>query len=166
MKTLLNAPATLLLAFALGAGTTNAQQVAPPDSIQSQAELDKVAAALDTAFFDAYNKCDVAKFKSYLADDLEFYHDQMAGALGKESLTELLKTSVCGKETRELVPGSLQAHRMTGYGALVTGVHRFHPKAPNDSWPVVEEKFIELWQYKDAGWKITRVIIYDHRVAN
>lgn len=165
MKTLLNAPATLLLAFAFGVGPASAQQIPPLDSIKSQADLDKASATLDTAFFDAYNKCDVAKFKSYLADDLEFYHDQQGGILSKDGLTEILKTYICGKEKRELVSGTLQAHQMTGYGALVMGVHRFYPVAPNSTSQVVEEKFIELWQYKDAGWKITRVINYDHRVV-
>jgi hypothetical protein len=25
-----------------------------------------------------------------------------------------------------------------------------------------EAKFIQLWQYKDGAWKVTRVIGYDH----
>jgi hypothetical protein len=165
MKTLLNAPATLLLAFAFGSGPANAQQVPPLDSIQSQADVDKASAALDTAFFDAYNKCYLAKFKSYLADDLEFYHDQQGGVLSKEGLTEILKNYVCGKEKRELVQGTLQSHQMMGYGALVMGIHRFYPVAPNSTGQIVEEKFIELWQYKDAGWKIARVINYDHHIV-
>jgi len=56
---------------------------------------------------------------------------------------------------------------MTGYGALIMGIHRFYPVARTSKGPVVEEKFIELWQYKDAGWKLARVINYDHHtVAN
>ena len=152
----------LLLAFPYFCSDAQSNQGLPPTD-----ELYKTVASLDAALFDAYNKCDVAKFKAYLADDLEFYHDQFPAPLGKESLTEVLRTSICGKERRELVPGTLQAHPMTGYGALVMGIHRFYPVAPTGAAPVVEEKFIELWQYKDAGWKIARVIDYDHHtVAN
>jgi hypothetical protein len=31
--------------------------------------------SLDAQLFDAYNRCDLEKFGSLLADDLEFYHD-------------------------------------------------------------------------------------------
>src|SRR5437764_12764476 len=31
--------------------------------------------SLDTQLFEAYNHCDLEKFGSLLADDLEFYHD-------------------------------------------------------------------------------------------
>jgi hypothetical protein len=33
-------------------------------------------AASDSAFFDAYNNCQLATMKSYLTSDIEFYHDQ------------------------------------------------------------------------------------------
>ncbi len=85
--------------------------------------------------------------------------------LGKEKLTESIKNNICGKVTRELVPGSLQVHHMKGYGAVEMGVHRFHHPGHDDTEPVGEGKFIHLWQYKDGAWKITRVISYDHHAA-
>lgn len=54
---------------------------------------------------------------------------------------------------------------MDGYGALETGVHRFHHPGHEDTEPVGEGKFIHLWQYKDNAWKITRVISYDHHAV-
>lgn len=144
----------------------SAQTVLALDHIQNQQELDKVGAALDTALFDSYNKCDLAKFESFFVDDVEFYHDQGGITLGKKALTESVKNNICGKTTRELVPGSLKVFYMKGYGMLETGVHRFHHPGHEDTEGVGEGQFIHLWQFKDGAWKITRVISYDHHSAS
>ena len=143
----------------------NAQAVPPLESIHSQAELDKAVATLDASLFDAYNRCDLEKFASFFVDDVEFYHDHDGVTLGKAGLTDAIKQNICGKVTRELVPGTLQAYPMKGYGALEMGVHRFHHPGHDDTEGVGEGKFIHLWQYKDGAWKITRVISYDHHSA-
>jgi hypothetical protein len=62
----------LLLSLALCVATAGAQ---PLENIRSQAELVKTVASLDAAVFDAYNRCDLPKFASFFADDVEFYHD-------------------------------------------------------------------------------------------
>ncbi len=143
MKMLFASPKILLslLLLPLFVCQVNAQVVPALESIQSQAELDKAISSLDSALFDAYNRCDLEKFSSFLADDVEFYHDQGGVTLGKQKLTESVKNNICGKVTRQLVPGTLQ-HRGVG-----------------------EASFIHLWQYKDGAWKITRVISYDHHAA-
>jgi ketosteroid isomerase-like protein len=151
--------------FRASAQDKPAAYVIPPlDKIQSQAELDKAVTALDTALFDAYNACDLAKFSSLLDDNVEFYHDQGGVTLGKEKLTQSIKDNICGGDVRrELVPGTLQIYYMKGYGAVEIGVHRFyHPKT---NGAVGEGRFITLWQYKDGAWKITRAISYDHHLA-
>ena len=61
------------------------------DAIKSQAELDKAIASLDAALFDSYNNCDLAKFGSFFADDVEFYHDQGGVTVGKDKLTDSIK---------------------------------------------------------------------------
>jgi hypothetical protein len=154
----------LLVLMGLLAARANAQAPAL-DSIKNQEELDKVVTALDAALFDAYNRCDLEKFSSFLDDNVEFYHDQGGVTLGKQNLTDSVKKNICGKVTRELVPGTLQVHYMKGYGAVEMGVHRFHHPGHEDTEGVGEGKFIHLWQYKDGAWKITRVISYDHRAA-
>jgi hypothetical protein len=171
MKSLV-AARTVLAILLLGFGAVCAKaQAAPPayvipplEKIQSQAELDKAITALDTALFDAYNTCDLAKFSSLLDDNVEFYHDQGGVTLGKEKLTQSIKDNICGGNVRrELVPGTLQIYYMKGYGAVEIGIHRFyHPKT---NTPPGEGKFITLWQYKDGAWKITRAISYDHHAA-
>jgi ketosteroid isomerase-like protein len=135
------------------------------ESIKSQEELDKAVASLDAALFDSYNRCDLAKFTTFFADDVEFYHDQGGVTLGKENLADSVKKNICGKVIREIVPGTLQVYPMKGYGAVEMGVHRFHHPGHDDTEGVGEGKFIHLWQYKDGAWKITRVISYDHKAA-
>jgi hypothetical protein len=157
----------LLCLLALPAVRTSAQIVVPPlDKITSQAELDKAITALDTQLFDAYNHCDLAKFASLLDENVEFYHDQGGVTLGREKLTESIKNNICTGDTqRALVPETLKIYYMKGYGAIEMGVHRFlHPKteAVNGTG---EGSFVNLWQYKDGAWKLTRALSYDHHTA-
>ena len=165
---LLNKPTkifTLLSLFALFAVYSHAQTFPPLESIQSQQELDRVIAALDAALFDSYNHCDLEKFASFFADNVEFYHDQGGLTLGRAALTDSIKRNICGKVTRELVSGTLQVYPMKGFGAVEIGVHRFHHPGHENTEGVGEGKFIHLWQYKDGSWKITRVISFDHHAA-
>jgi uncharacterized protein (TIGR02246 family) len=155
----------LLSIFVVCGVRASAQAVQSLESIQSQAELDKAIAALDSAVFDAYNRCDLEKFSTFFADDVEFYHDQGGVTLGSAALTDSVKKNICGKVTRELVAGTLQVYHMKGYGAVEMGVHHFHHPGHEDTEPVGEGKFIHLWRYKDGAWKITRVISYDHHAV-
>lgn len=141
---------------------TGAQTVPALENIKSQAELESTITTLDTALFNAYNQCDLEKFASFIAEDVEFYHDKGGVTLGREALTDAIKKNICGKVTRALVPGTLQVYPMKGYGALETGAHRFHHPGHDDTEGVGEAQFIHLWQYKNGTWKITRVISYDH----
>jgi hypothetical protein len=142
----------------LAAGPLSAQsRGVPPEH-----ELFKTIAGLDTAVFDAYNRCEPDKFAALFDADVEFYHDQAGASRSVQTLLDALKNNICGKVRRELVPGSLQVHEMKTYGALEIGVHRFH--GPEKDAPARgEAQFVHLWQNKDGVWKITRVISYDHR---
>jgi len=156
----------LMVAASMGfAVRGHAQEVPPLEKIQSQAELDKAITALDAAVFDSYNKCDLEKFANFFVENVEFYHDQGGVTLGRAALTDSVKKNICGKVTRELVPGSLQVFYMKGYGAIEMGVHRFHHPGHEDTERVGEGRFIHLWQYKDGAWRITRVMSYDHHAA-
>lgn len=142
----------------------DAQEVLPLDKITSQVELEHTVAALDKQLFDAYNTCDLQKFGSLIADDIEFYHDKTGKMVGRPALVQAIKDNICGKVTRELMPGTLKVYMMKGYGALEIGVHRFHHPGQNPD-TLGEASFIQLWQYKDGAWKITRVISYDHHLV-
>lgn len=156
---------SIAFVLVLLAGSISKAQVMAFDDIKTQADMDKTSAALDAELFDAYNKCDLVKFKSLLADDVEFFHDKGGVTLGAQALTDSVKKNICGRVSRELVAGTLQTHHMDGYGILQQGVHRFHHPGHDDTEGVGEGQFITLWQYKDGAWKITRAISFDHHPA-
>jgi ketosteroid isomerase-like protein len=148
----------LLLAALLAAPLAHLHAQSAPDP------LFQTIQSLDTQLFDAYNHCDLEKIGSLLADDLEFYHDKTGLSRGRPALVEGIKNNICGKVTRELVPGTLEVYPIADYGAVEIGIHRFHHPG-NDSSNVGEAKFIHLWQKKDGAWKVTRVISFDHQSA-
>jgi Domain of unknown function (DUF4440) len=129
---------------------------------KSPDELFRTIASLDGALFDSYNRCDLQKFGTFFVDDVEFYHDQGGVTHGRQNLTDSIRKNICGKVTRELVPGTLQVYPMRGYGAVEIGIHRFHHPQAEEKEPVGEAKFIHLWQNQNGAWKITRVISFDH----
>ena len=138
-----------------------------PVHAQSSAQsgpLFQTIQSLDTELFDAYNRCDLKTLGAMVSDDLEFYHDQTGLSVGKNPFIAAIKQNICGKVQRVLVPGSMEAYPLKGYGAVEIGVHRFHhPGRPEDG--VGEAKFVTLWRNKDGGWKIARVISYNHESA-
>jgi hypothetical protein len=152
-----------LFSMALALASANAQTIPSLDSIKNHEELTRVVAALDKELFDAYNTCNIAKLGTLVTDDLEFYHDKTGLAVGKQIFLDSIKNNICGKVTRQLVPGTLEAHPLHGYGVVEIGVHRFyHPGAQEAAG---EGKFVTLWQYKDGTWKVSRAISYDHEPA-
>ena len=135
----------------------------PISSGASPDELYGTIAALDTALFDAYNGCDVEKFRGFLADDLEFYHDKTGLTRTPEKAVEALQMNICGKTRRDLVPGTLEVYPLDGYGAVELGVHRFcELRMDYCGEGSGDAKFIHLWREKGGVWKLTRVISYDH----
>ena len=148
----------VLVAALLAASITHLQAQTPASD-----PLFQTIQSLDTQLFDAYNHCNLEKFGSLLADDLEFYHDKTGLTRGRPALIEGIKNNICGKVTRELVPGTLEVYPIANYGAVEIGVHRFHHPGHENTESVGEAKFIHLWQNKDGVWKITRVISFDHQ---
>jgi uncharacterized protein (TIGR02246 family) len=147
---------SLALSFALVA-LQPSPPTPPPD-------LTATLAALDAALFAATYGCDLEKVASLFAEDVEFFHDLGGVTLGRTKIIEQTRNNLCGKVKRELVQGTLQTFPMHGYGAVQTGVHRFHqPKAPSEG--IGEARFVHLWRLKDGAWRITRVISYDHHAV-
>jgi hypothetical protein len=136
-----------------------------PADPQSHDSLFRTIASLDSALFDAYNRCDLVRLGSFVAEDLEFYHDQTGLARGRQSLIDGVRENICGKVRRDLVRNSLEVHPLKGYGAVETGEHLFcdprvHRVCENATSGIA--KFVMLWQLKAGTWSITRVISYDH----
>jgi ketosteroid isomerase-like protein len=124
--------------------------------------LFQTIASLDTQLFDAFNRCDVAKFASLLANDLEFYHDNDGLSRGPQSTVDALRKNICGKVTRELVPGTMEVYPIANFGAVEIGVHRFRHPGRDDTEPMGEAKFIHIWHNQGGSWKLTRVISVGH----
>jgi hypothetical protein len=156
--------------------------VSTPASSQNEpSKLYETMKALDTQLFDAANRCDLGKLTTMVDENLEFYHDQAGLMLGRQTFLDAVQHNTCGVMVRELVPETLQVYPIKGYGAIETGVHRFHhpgherefPAAKQlgmtrfldpgaAEWPVGEAKFLHIWQLKDGSWKLTRVVSYGH----
>jgi hypothetical protein len=139
-----------------------------------KATLDGTIRHQDAAFWDAYNRCDVAQMSQFFWPDFEFYHDKGGLTVGLVSFVEVLKTGLCGKPNfrlrREAIPDTvkvfpLQKNGVT-YGAALSGEHYFFI---NDSGkPEYRDgvaKFFHVWLLKDGMWKMARAVSYDHRDA-
>ena len=127
--------------------------------------IQQTVAKLDAALFDAVNQCDIPKVASFWAKDAEFLHDKTNPTYGRDAIVASIKDNLCGKVTRELVPGTMEVSSLQGYGAVEIGVHRFLHPGTQDHGVVGEAKFIHVWKNTPDGWKITRVISYDHHTA-
>lgn len=128
----------------------------------------------DSAFWDAYNRCDVEKMSQFFWPDIEFYHDKGGPTIGLVSFSESLRTGLCGKPNyhlrREAIPETVKVFPLqkngSTYGAVLSGEHYFYI---NDSGkPEYRDgvaKFFHVWLLKDGTWKMARVISYDHHEA-
>jgi hypothetical protein len=153
-------PFLFLLAITVRAGAQ------PPQSKEAHDELLRTLTSLDAQLFDAYNHCDLEKFGALLSEDLEFYHDQTGLSRGRQATVDAVKTNICGKVHRDLVPGTLEVYPLKNYGAVEIGVHRFCDSRKFEKCGEKDSgvaKFVMIWQHQDGGaWKITRVISFDH----
>lgn len=150
----------LLPAFLMTlANWANAQS--KQDSLAGAA-LYKEIARLDSIVFNAFNTRDIDLFKSFFAEDLEFYHDK-GGLTGYGHTINFLKTTAKQNNQlrRELVKGSLQVYPIPGYGAMEIGAHTFC-HLENGKQDCGTFKFVQIWQKKNDKWIITRVVSYDH----
>jgi hypothetical protein len=139
--------------------------IAQPAVDSKAGPLFEAIQAQDTRLFDTYNSCDLKTLSDMVSDDLEFYHDQTGLARGRQAFLDAIKTNICGTTHRELIPGTLEVYPLKTYGAVEIGEHVFCPASnPSSCNPKTSgaAKFTMLWQQTDGGWKLTRVISYDH----
>jgi ketosteroid isomerase-like protein len=120
-------------------------------------DLTQTIRKLDSAFFHAYNNCDMAKQAEFYSDSLEFFHDRSGLETSKQKILADTKKYICGKVTRELVPGSLEVSPLPGYGAVELGSHMFHNNQEKNDKPHAS-KFMIIWRNKEGKWTITKVI--------
>ena len=156
-----------MLALAICAMAQSPTLPLPPgNNASAPNDLFQTISRLDKQVFDAIDRCDMKAEASFWADDAEFYHDKNGLMVGGPQIVDAIKSNLCGKVKRELVPGTLEVYPLAGYGAVEIGVHRFLHPWEQDHGVVGEAKFIHIWQHKDDTWKITRVISIDHHAVN
>lgn len=158
----------ILVAVATNA---TAQRAGPA---QTQQQFDEVAAA-DQALFSAFfDRCDTEALAKMVTDDFEMFHDKngFMAKSGKEFLDALAgtcarqKTGEDYRARRELVPGTLKVFPLNNYGAIEVGVHRFFQLLPGKPEKLVEiSQFTHVWKKEESGWKLSRVLSYDHRLT-
>ena len=158
----------LLSILTLGFSTVTYGQVA------KDSELFKTLKANDSLLFNVgFNTCDISQFETFIADDLEFYHDNSGVSNSKEAFMQSMKNGICSPNNtvtirRTLVTGSLTVFPLydngTLYGAIQKGEHTFNELAKDGSTSQGSlAKFTHLWIKENENWKIKRVLSYDHK---
>jgi hypothetical protein len=125
-------------------------------------------AALDSAVFDAFNRCSspaqLQKHASFFAPDVEFYHDMGGVTWTRDAMIAKTRKNVCGNFRRELVAGTLKVYPIKDFGAIEQGSHKFCQFATGKCDGLAE--FVIVWRHQNARWQITRVLSYAHRAAD
>ena len=161
---------TMLIALTAQAGSAQAVQVPPQPELARQIEA--ADAALFQLFFEG--KCDPARFRTMLADDIEFYHDKAGFNVRKAEDFVAMHEQGCKsredpttwRSRRELVRTSLHVDPVPGHGAIQTGDHLFYERhgAAGTEKLTGKAKFAMLWVLAaDGQWKLSRVFSFAHR---
>lgn len=137
-----------------------AQEAASIDSITYEPvdqELFDTIVAMDKAYFDAYNTCDMKEQALLYDEDLEFYHDKGGLMTSKQDVLDAIEKNICGKVKRTLLAGSVEVYPIKDFGAVEIGYHKFFNKEEPNA-PSKPSKFIILWKQTAENWVITKVI--------
>jgi Domain of unknown function (DUF4440) len=116
----------------------------------------------DSLVFTAFNNRNVELFKKMFSEELEFFHDK-GGLTGFDHTINFLNDLQNKKSNlkRELIKETMEVYPIPGYGAMQIGEHSFcHTE--NNKQDCGTFKFVNIWQKKDDGWQITRVVSYNH----
>jgi hypothetical protein len=134
-------------------------------STREQGTLFVTVSSLDAGLFNTFNRCaspdQLQKHASYLAPNVEFYHDKAGVTWSRRDYITNTKNNVCGKFRRELVTGTLQVFPVRGYGAIEQGEHRFCWITTGRCFGI--GNFFILWHHIYGKWVVTRMFSYGHR---
>lgn len=146
MKTIFITITTVLLSFLIQKGKA-----------QNIPSLKEKIIQLDSLFFMAYNNCDMKTQADFYSDTIEFFHDKSGLTTDKQKILADTKKYICGKVSRELVPGSIEVSPLPNYGAVEIGMHQFRNKQEPNAQPH-PSRFLIIWKQEGENWKITKVI--------
>ena len=144
-------------------------------AIPAQPALTEQIAARDAEFFTLFfTGCDARRARDFITDDLEFYHDKggMVARSGQAFIAGYAKQCAAKKapgawrSRRELVPASLKVWPVPGFGAIEQGEHLFYERQGDGPEKLAGRAlFTHLWQLTDTGWRLSRILSYDHSPA-
>ena len=159
--------AQILLLSTLACGSLYAQHT------NVEAELKNVI-ALDSTFWQHYNDCNTDAMRSFFTEDVEFYHDKGGVLNGLDNFLSTSKRNLCSNDNyrlrREAVAGSVKVFPMKDgdklYGAILSGQHVFYVLEKGKE-PRLDglARFTHLILKTVSGWKMSRILSYDHGPA-
>lgn len=122
----------------------------------------------DAGYWRAYNSCDAAAMGSYFSDDFEFYHDKGGVTRSRAAMIDATMKNICGNPNvrvrREVDPASVRFDPIPGYGAVLSGDHRFYQTEKGMPERLTgTAKFVMVWHFKDGHWQIARALSLDHQ---
>jgi hypothetical protein len=132
-------------------------------------------AARDAELFDVvFTRCDPARLRALLTDDVEFYHDKdgfvyrsadQFVADHQKQCTDRRKPDGW-RSRRELVAGTMIVDPVPGYGAMEAGEHVFYERRGNGPERLAgRAKFAMVWKKTADGWRLSRVLSFAHEAA-
>jgi hypothetical protein len=152
----------------IGGQTTGGPRAGPKPT---QALQDEIAAHDRMLFAAVFEECDTAALGNLVTHDFEMYHDKggLTARSGKEFVDAIAgmcarqKTGEDYRARRELV--AMKVYPLNNYGAVQVGEHRFYQLLPGKPDKLVEAAlFTHVWKQDATGWKVSRVLSYDHRL--
>lgn len=164
--------------FFLIAAAAAAQPAPAAVTVPPQPALTEQIRARDAEFFGLFftGPCDAARFRSFLTDDVEMYHDKAGFNIHDAEEFVAIFAKDCARRQkprewrsrRELVPASLRVDPIPGWGAMQTGEHLFYEREGVDGVEklVGRARFAHVWVLgADRQWRVSRVLSYDHGPA-
>lgn len=129
--------------------------------------------AKDSLLFDrAFNHCETQFLESLVSENFEFYHDQSGITPSKADFLKVMREGICrpnnpNPSRRELLPESLVVFPLYNngvlYGAIQKGEHRFFQmRSDGKETYGSTANFTHLWIKENDGWKLARVLSYNH----
>lgn len=145
----------------IGATFASAAFSAPSTSLEQQVRH------ADERFWQAFNTCDRARMALLFTPDVEFYHDKTGATFTRAAVVKSLMDGPCGTQglhvRRELVANSTSFDPVPGYGAILTGRHRFYARRDGETERLDgEARFAIIWQMVRGRPLIRRVLSFAH----
>ncbi len=138
-------------------------------------ELAQEILKLDSLIFEgAFNRCQIEVLPDLIYEDFEFYHDQHGITNGKDNFINTIKEGICSlpyRPRRELVKGTSTVFPLMQngeiYGAVQNGKHRFYANEEGkEEYFTSIADFTHLWILEEDGYKLKRVISYNHLTSD